>query len=166
MELSDAELQRRDAADRREVDPPIEVDTAMWSAGGTLDWWVNNGSGLLIFVLQGVSGRDSSLSFVIRRTTLRISVDDMTHRDLFQFADLARASHIDPSTKVDWVLPFGLQGELELEGDYRPPLTLDGEEARDLVEALDLVAESDGDVRQMMSVLAEWRDRLRDRLLQ
>jgi hypothetical protein len=47
-----------------------------------------------------------------------------------------------------------------------PPLTLDGDEARDLVEALDLVAESDGDVRQMMSVLAEWRDRLRDRLLQ
>jgi hypothetical protein len=42
---------------------------------------------------------------------------------------------------------------------------LDGDEARDLVEALDLVAESDGDVRQMVSVLAEWRDRLRDRLL-
>jgi hypothetical protein len=99
-------------------------------------------------------------------TTLRITVDDMTYRDLFQFADLARASHIDPSTKVDWVLPFGLEGELELDGDYRPPLTLDGDEARDLVEALDLVAESDGDVRQMMSVLAEWRDRLRDRLLQ
>ena len=96
-------------------------------------------------------------------TTLRITVDDTTYRDLFQFADLARVSHIDPSTKVDWVLPFGLEGELELDGDYRPPLTLDGEEARDLVEALDLVAESDGDVRQMMSVLAEWRDRLRDR---
>jgi hypothetical protein len=63
-------------------------------------------------------------------TTLRITVDDMTYRDLFQFADLARASHIDPSTKVDWVLPFGLEGELELDGDYRPPLTLDGEEAR------------------------------------
>jgi hypothetical protein len=93
-------------------------------------------------------------------TTLRITVDDMTYRDLFQFADLARASHIDPSTKVDWVLPFGLEEEVELKGDYRPPLTLDGEEARDLV------AESDGDVRQMMSVLAEWRDRLRDRLLQ
>ena len=27
-------------ADRREVDPPIEVETATWSAGGTLDWWV------------------------------------------------------------------------------------------------------------------------------
>ena len=39
-------------------------------------------------------------------TTLRITVDDMTYRDLFQFADLARASHIDPSKKVDWVLPF------------------------------------------------------------
>jgi hypothetical protein len=38
-----------------------------------------------------------------------------------------------------------------VDGDYRPPLTLDGDEARDLVEALDLVAESDGDVRQMMS---------------
>jgi hypothetical protein len=98
-------------------------------------------------------------------TTLRITVDDMTYRDLFQFADLARASHIDPSKKVDWVLPFGLEEEVELDGDYRPPLTLDGDEARDLVEALDLVAESDGDVRQMMSVLAEWRDRLRDRLL-
>jgi hypothetical protein len=27
-------------ADRREVDPAIEVETATWSAGGTLDWWV------------------------------------------------------------------------------------------------------------------------------
>jgi hypothetical protein len=27
-------------ADRREVDPPIEVEAATWSAGGTLDWWV------------------------------------------------------------------------------------------------------------------------------
>jgi hypothetical protein len=53
-------------ADRREVDPPIEVETATWSAGGTLDWWVKErrewfgrvrgktnvsvGSELLIFV--------------------------------------------------------------------------------------------------------------------
>jgi hypothetical protein len=27
-------------ADRREVDPPITVEVATWSAGGTLDWWV------------------------------------------------------------------------------------------------------------------------------
>ena len=27
-------------ADRQKVDPPIEVESATWSAGGTLDWWV------------------------------------------------------------------------------------------------------------------------------
>jgi hypothetical protein len=27
-------------ADRREVDPPVEVEVATWSAAGTLDWWV------------------------------------------------------------------------------------------------------------------------------
>jgi hypothetical protein len=26
--------------DRREVDPPLKVDSATWVAGGTLDWWV------------------------------------------------------------------------------------------------------------------------------
>jgi hypothetical protein len=26
--------------DRREVDPPIDVEVATWSAAGTLDWWV------------------------------------------------------------------------------------------------------------------------------
>jgi hypothetical protein len=30
----------KDPEDRREVNPPIEVDSATWSAGGTLDWWV------------------------------------------------------------------------------------------------------------------------------
>jgi hypothetical protein len=27
-------------ADRREVNPPIQVESATWSAGGQLDWWV------------------------------------------------------------------------------------------------------------------------------
>jgi hypothetical protein len=27
-------------ADRREVDPPTEVEAATWSPGGQLDWWV------------------------------------------------------------------------------------------------------------------------------
>jgi hypothetical protein len=27
-------------ADRREVDPPVQVEVATWSPGGTLDWWV------------------------------------------------------------------------------------------------------------------------------
>ena len=26
--------------DRREVDPPIQVEMATWSPGGDLDWWV------------------------------------------------------------------------------------------------------------------------------
>jgi hypothetical protein len=29
-----------DPKDRREVNPPIEVESATWSTGGTLDWWV------------------------------------------------------------------------------------------------------------------------------
>jgi hypothetical protein len=40
LDLSDADLKRRDAADRREVDPPIQVETATWSKAGQLDWWV------------------------------------------------------------------------------------------------------------------------------
>jgi hypothetical protein len=31
---------RRDEEDRREVNPPIEVDAATWSAEGQLDYWV------------------------------------------------------------------------------------------------------------------------------
>jgi hypothetical protein len=27
-------------AERRAVDPPIEVETATWSKAGQLDWWV------------------------------------------------------------------------------------------------------------------------------
>jgi hypothetical protein len=27
-------------ADRREVEPPIQVDAATWSPGGQLDYWV------------------------------------------------------------------------------------------------------------------------------
>ena len=40
MNLSDDEVQRYAAADRREVDPPIQVETATWSKAGQLDWWV------------------------------------------------------------------------------------------------------------------------------
>jgi hypothetical protein len=31
---------QRTADERREVRPPMEVETATWSAGGTLDYWV------------------------------------------------------------------------------------------------------------------------------
>jgi hypothetical protein len=40
MELSDDNVQRFAEADRREVDPPIQVESATWSQGGQLDWWV------------------------------------------------------------------------------------------------------------------------------
>jgi hypothetical protein len=61
-----AHAQQRADVDRREVDPPIEVETATWAKAGQLDWWVkerrewwvacavqtvvNAGSELLIFV--------------------------------------------------------------------------------------------------------------------
>ena len=40
MDLSYADVQHLAEADRREVDPPIEVETATWSRVGELDWWV------------------------------------------------------------------------------------------------------------------------------
>lgn len=40
MDLSDDDLQQRDAADRCEVDLPLEVQTATWATAGQLDWWV------------------------------------------------------------------------------------------------------------------------------
>jgi hypothetical protein len=36
----DLDPSRHGEADRREVDPPIEVESATWSTGGQLDWWV------------------------------------------------------------------------------------------------------------------------------
>jgi hypothetical protein len=39
MELREGELQLIPEADRRAVDPPIEVEAAPWSAGGQRDWW-------------------------------------------------------------------------------------------------------------------------------
>jgi len=37
MELSDSDLQRFAEADRRVIDPPIEVQVATWSEAGDLD---------------------------------------------------------------------------------------------------------------------------------
>ena len=34
------DLEQRRLEDRREVNPPIEVQLATWSAAGALDWWV------------------------------------------------------------------------------------------------------------------------------
>jgi hypothetical protein len=47
MDLSDNDLQQRAEADRREVDPPIQVQTATWSKAGQLDWWVKEPAGIV-----------------------------------------------------------------------------------------------------------------------
>jgi hypothetical protein len=38
--MRDLDSDQYGEADRREVNPPIEVESATWTAGGTLDWWV------------------------------------------------------------------------------------------------------------------------------
>jgi hypothetical protein len=40
MFQSDMQVDDYADADRREVTPPIEVESATWAPGGTLDWWV------------------------------------------------------------------------------------------------------------------------------
>ncbi|MFL6044887.1 MAG: hypothetical protein ACJ72M_07210 [Propionibacteriaceae bacterium] len=40
LNMRDLDPSQYGEADRREVDPPIEVESATWSPGGTLDWWV------------------------------------------------------------------------------------------------------------------------------
>jgi hypothetical protein len=40
MDLSDDDVQQFAEADRREVDPTVQVETATWSNAGQLDWWV------------------------------------------------------------------------------------------------------------------------------
>jgi len=38
--MRDLDASQYGEADRRAVDPPIEVESATWSPGGQLDWWV------------------------------------------------------------------------------------------------------------------------------
>jgi len=40
MDLGDKDVQQFAEADRRDVDPPIQVDIATWSNAGRLDWWM------------------------------------------------------------------------------------------------------------------------------
>jgi hypothetical protein len=40
LTMRDLDPSQYGEAGRREVDPPVEVQVATWSAAGTLDWWV------------------------------------------------------------------------------------------------------------------------------
>jgi hypothetical protein len=39
-DMRDLDPSQYGEADRRKIDPPIQVESATWSPGGTLDWWV------------------------------------------------------------------------------------------------------------------------------
>src|SRR4051812_7821403 len=43
MDLSDDDVEQIAGADRRVVDPPIQVDAATWSKAGRLNWFVHRG---------------------------------------------------------------------------------------------------------------------------
>jgi hypothetical protein len=38
--VEDLDPEQKNPEDRREVNPPIEVESATWSSAGALDWWV------------------------------------------------------------------------------------------------------------------------------
>jgi hypothetical protein len=42
MSTKDFDPSQYGQADRREVDPPIQVEMATWAPGGQLDWWVKD----------------------------------------------------------------------------------------------------------------------------
>jgi hypothetical protein len=87
----DLDLSQYSETDRRVVDPPIQVETAMWSKAGQLDWWVKERQEWLGRV-RGADGRqrwiravDLRLSGRTRQTsavclTIRLAVRRRWHR--------------------------------------------------------------------------------------
>jgi hypothetical protein len=53
MDFSDDDVHQLAVADRHEVDPPVQVDTATWSQAGRLDWLVRERWGRV----RGADGR-------------------------------------------------------------------------------------------------------------
>jgi hypothetical protein len=68
MDLSDDGLKQFAAPDRREVERPIEVQTATWSNAGRLDYWVKErrNGGVGYAVPTAVNGGSEPLIFVPR----------------------------------------------------------------------------------------------------
>jgi hypothetical protein len=54
--MKDLDPSQYGEAERREVDPPIQVDAATWSPGGQLDYWVKERREWLVRV-RGADGR-------------------------------------------------------------------------------------------------------------
>jgi hypothetical protein len=67
MNLSGDEAQQRVEADRREVDPPIQVETARWSTAGQLDLVGERTAGMVGVAYAAAKGRQRW----VRATDLR-----------------------------------------------------------------------------------------------
>jgi hypothetical protein len=106
-------------ADRREVDPPIQVETATWSKAGQLDWWVkerhewwvayavqtavNGGSKPLIFVPQAAHSHDLSDGNSAELPQVRDNLVDVSSaspngKDPVRWHERERAGSTGPST--------------------------------------------------------------------
>jgi hypothetical protein len=83
MDLSDTDAQQRAEADRREVDPPIQVETATRSRAGQLDWWVKDRKEWWGHV-RGVDGRQRWIRAVDLRPgavhSIQAILDDRRNR--------------------------------------------------------------------------------------
>jgi hypothetical protein len=125
---------QRDQADRREVSPPIEVESATWSAAGDLDYLVKErrsgrarygvqtditcGSELLIFVRpMSTDCGELLLSFVVSVSEIYRRGSKDRRLDCFRFAASEREFGPDRRRKVAsqrppdrFIRPFGVGG--------------------------------------------------------
>jgi len=56
LDMRDLDPNQYGEADSREVSPPIEVESATWAPGGTVDWWVKE-RGKWLGRVRGPDGR-------------------------------------------------------------------------------------------------------------
>jgi hypothetical protein len=76
MDLSGNDIQHLPEADRREADPPIQVQTATWAEAGQLDWWVKDRQEWFGRV-RGANGRhDGSKAVDLRPVSGSLSSSD------------------------------------------------------------------------------------------
>src|SRR5215213_706738 len=57
--------------DRREVKPPIELESATWARGGTLDWWVRERREWLVGYAVQMGAKDGSRRLIFVRSDRR-----------------------------------------------------------------------------------------------
>jgi hypothetical protein len=74
----DLDLTHYGETDRREVDPPIPVESATWTPGGTLDWWVKERQQWLGRV-RGPDGRQRWIKAADLRPAKRVDHGDHAH---------------------------------------------------------------------------------------